>query len=152
SGLQPFNPDGSIKVSPAGARGIAQFMPATAAGLGINPDDPAQAIDGAARLMAQHVQRYGGDYAKALAAYNAGPGKVDQSGGVPPFAETQHYVGTILGGGPTAAPAVPGAAAASQPTQQAASVGGPVAINRTSQFQLGLSSADAMAACGPAAA
>ncbi len=68
-----FNPNA---VSPAGAIGIAQFMPRTAAGLGINPWNPYSALQGAARLMASYVKRYGGDYAKALAAYNAGSGRV----------------------------------------------------------------------------
>lgn len=60
-------------VSPAGALGIAQFIPATAASLGINPRDPIQSLSGAARLMASSLTQYNGDYAKALAAYNAGP-------------------------------------------------------------------------------
>ncbi len=68
-----FNPNA---VSPAGAIGIAQFMPRTAAGLGINPWNPYSALQGAARLMASYLKRYGGDYAKALAAYNAGSGRV----------------------------------------------------------------------------
>ena len=64
-----FNPNA---VSPAGAVGIAQFLPGTAAGLGLNPWDPTQALRGAARLMANYAHQYGGDYAKALAAYNGG--------------------------------------------------------------------------------
>jgi hypothetical protein len=80
-------------VSKAGARGIAQFMPATAAGMGINPDDPHQALDGAARLMASYVKKYG-NYSDALTAYNAGPGRVGR--GLP--AETQGYISNILGG------------------------------------------------------
>lgn len=83
--------------SPAGAVGLMQFMPGTAAGLGINPSDPAQAVDGAARLLSGYLKNYGGDVGKALAAYNAGPGAVAQYGGVPPFAETQNYVRTIMG-------------------------------------------------------
>jgi soluble lytic murein transglycosylase-like protein len=63
-------------VSPTGAIGIAQFMPATAASLGIDPYDPAQSLQGAAQLMAGYEQEYG-DVDKALAAYNAGPGTVD---------------------------------------------------------------------------
>ena len=87
----------------AGAIGIAQFMPATAASLGINPYNPTQALQGAARLMATYVRQYG-SYALALAAYNAGPGTVDSAlrgcGGawlqcVP--AETHSYVNVILG-------------------------------------------------------
>ena len=68
-----FNPNA---VSKAGAIGIAQFMPRTAKGLGINPWNPSASLKGAARLMASYVKRYGGDYAKALAAYNAGSGTV----------------------------------------------------------------------------
>jgi LysM repeat protein len=87
----------------AGAVGIAQFMPATAASLGINPYNPTQALQGAARLMATYVRQYG-SYALALAAYNAGPGTVNGAlrgcGGawlqcVP--AETHSYVNIILG-------------------------------------------------------
>jgi len=95
-----FNPRA---VSPAGAIGIAQFEPATAAGLGINPWDPVQSLQGAARLMASYVWQYG-DIAKALAAYNAGPGAVQRAinlGGSNwrvflPF-ETQNYIRIILG-------------------------------------------------------
>ncbi len=89
-----FNPKAR---SGAGAMGIAQFMPATAQGLGVDPTNPLASLDGAAKLMSQYVQKYAGDYSKALAAYNAGPGSVDRFGGVPPFAETQNYVKTILG-------------------------------------------------------
>jgi soluble lytic murein transglycosylase-like protein len=96
-----FNP---CALSPAGAQGIAQFMPATAAGLGINPWDPVAALRAAARLMASYRQQYQGDYAKALAAYNAGSGTVQQATSacgsqwqacVP--LETQHYIQMILG-------------------------------------------------------
>src|SRR5436309_3990497 len=68
-----FNPN---SVSPSGAVGIAQFLPSTAAGLGVNPWDPIQALRGAARLLANYAHNYGGDYAKALAAYNGGSGTV----------------------------------------------------------------------------
>ena len=96
-----FNP---YAISPAGAIGIAQFMPGTAAALGINPRDPVDALQGAARLMASYVNNYGGDYAKALAAYNAGPGTVAwavYAGGwnwraFLPY-ETQNYIRIILG-------------------------------------------------------
>jgi soluble lytic murein transglycosylase-like protein len=69
-----FNPNA---ISPAGAIGIAQFMPGTAADLGINPYDPVSSLRGAAGLMSHYVEWYGGNYAKALAAYNAGPGTVN---------------------------------------------------------------------------
>lgn len=83
-------------VSPAGAQGIAQFMPATAAGMGLrDPFDPAAAIPAAARLLAGHVRALG-SVPLALAAYNAGPGAVQRYGGIPPYPETQAYVARIL--------------------------------------------------------
>src|SRR5215208_872939 len=79
--------------SPAGARGLTQLMPATAAGLGVTDvTDPAQALDGGAKYLKQQLDTFGGDVTKALAAYNAGPGAVQRFGGVPPYAETQSYV------------------------------------------------------------
>src|SRR6266705_1933677 len=96
-----FNPN---SVSSAGAVGIAQFLPGTAAGLGINPWDPIQALRGAARLMANYAHQYGGDYAKALAAYNGGSGTlqyaVNNCGAnwlncLP--GETRHYIYVIMG-------------------------------------------------------
>jgi hypothetical protein len=87
-----FNPRA---VSPAGAQGLMQLMPSTAKGLGVNPFDPAQAVDGAARILSGNLQRFG-SLDKALAAYNAGPGAVQKYGGVPPYAETQGYVRRIL--------------------------------------------------------
>jgi soluble lytic murein transglycosylase-like protein len=87
-----FNPRA---VSPAGAQGLMQLMPSTAKGLGVNPFDPAQAVDGAARILSGNLQKFG-SLDKALAAYNAGPGAVQKYGGVPPYAETQGYVRRIL--------------------------------------------------------
>jgi cell wall-associated NlpC family hydrolase len=81
-------------VSPAGAQGLMQLMPSTASGLGVNPWDPAQAVRGAAQLLSDYLHRYG-SVPLALAAYNAGPGAVDQYGGVPPYRETQNYVAKI---------------------------------------------------------
>ena len=79
--------------SPAGAQGLTQLMPATAASLGVtNVHDPAQALEGGAKYLRQQLDRFGGDVARALAAYNAGPGAVERFGGVPPYAETQNYV------------------------------------------------------------
>lgn len=91
--------------SPAGATGIAQIMPATAKGWGVNPNDPKASLDAAARAMAKYIKSYKGDYAKALAAYNAGVGNVAKYGGVPPFAETQNYIKKILNGKSGQAPA-----------------------------------------------
>jgi cell wall-associated NlpC family hydrolase len=82
-------------VSSAGAEGIAQFMPATAAGMGIDPDDPTEAINGAAQLLGSYTRQFG-SYADALAAYDAGPSAVERYGGIPPYAETQASVPAIL--------------------------------------------------------
>jgi len=88
-----YNPNA---VSSAGAQGLMQFMPSTAAGMGINPLDPAQAIDGAARYLSTQ-QRDFGSLELALAAYNAGPGAVRRFGGIPPYAQTQAYVQKVMG-------------------------------------------------------
>jgi Transglycosylase SLT domain/D-alanyl-D-alanine carboxypeptidase len=89
-----FNP---FAQSPAGAQGIAQFMPGTAQSMGLeNPFDPEQAIDAQAHLMRDLLRRFG-SVPLALAAYNAGAGAVEQYGGIPPYAETRAYVAKILG-------------------------------------------------------
>ncbi len=90
-----FNPEA---LSPAGASGIAQMMPGTAAGLGVDPWDPHASLIAAAQLMRSYLDKYSGDWALALAAYNAGSGAVDQYGGIPPYEETRRYVASILGG------------------------------------------------------
>jgi soluble lytic murein transglycosylase-like protein len=86
--------------STAGAIGIAQFMPETAAGIGVDPYDPLDAIDGAAALLGEYVAayrgRYADPYAAALAAYNAGPLAVARYGGVPPYPETREYVALVF--------------------------------------------------------
>ena len=89
-----FNP---FARSPAGAQGIAQFMPGTAAAYGLrNPFDAAAAIDAQAHLMHDLLKQFG-SVPLALAAYNAGPGAVSACGCVPPYAETQAYVAKITG-------------------------------------------------------
>ena len=83
--------------SGAGAVGLTQLMPGTAASLGVtNPLDPAQSIDAGARYLRQQLDAFGGDVQKAPAAYNAGPGAVKRYGGVPPYAETQNYVRQVM--------------------------------------------------------
>jgi soluble lytic murein transglycosylase-like protein len=89
-----FRPD---VTSTAGAYGLTQLMPGTAAELGVDPSDPVQNLRGGARYLRQQLDRFG-DPALALAAYNAGPGNVRRYGGIPPFEETQNYVNRILGG------------------------------------------------------
>ncbi|SDI82138.1 Cell wall-associated hydrolase, NlpC family [Frankineae bacterium MT45] len=79
-------------MSKAGAVGLMQFMPSTAAGLGVNPLNPSSAIDGAGRMYAGLLSKYSGSVPLALAAYNAGSGAVDKYGGIPPYSETQNYV------------------------------------------------------------
>jgi peptidoglycan DL-endopeptidase CwlO len=84
-----YNPSA---VSSAGAQGLMQIMPSTAAGLGVNPLDPAQAVDGAARLLVSNLKQFNGSVELALAAYNAGAGAVKKYGGIPPYSETRAYV------------------------------------------------------------
>jgi soluble lytic murein transglycosylase-like protein len=83
-------------VSPAGAHGLAQLMPATAQAMGVNADDPIANLEGGARYLRAQLDRFGGDLEKALAAYNAGPERVTRAGGVPEIAETRRYVAAIM--------------------------------------------------------
>jgi soluble lytic murein transglycosylase-like protein len=83
-------------VSPVGARGLAQLMPATARQMGVNADDPHANLEGGVRYLRMQLDAFGGDIEKALAAYNAGPGRVQKAGGIPAIRETQDYVAAIL--------------------------------------------------------
>lgn len=90
SGWNPY------AVSHAGATGLAQLMPGTAAKLGVDASDPHQNLDGGARYLAMMYSKFG-TWRLALAAYNAGPAAVEKHGGIPPYAETKNYVKAILG-------------------------------------------------------
>jgi soluble lytic murein transglycosylase-like protein len=89
-------------VSPAGARGLGQLMPGTAAGLGVDPDDAEANLHGTVTHLAGLLARYRRlppqeRYARAIAAYNAGAGAVDRYGGIPPYAETRLEVRRVIG-------------------------------------------------------
>ncbi|HEY1265310.1 MAG TPA: lytic transglycosylase domain-containing protein, partial [Terriglobales bacterium] len=87
----------SHAISPKGAQGLMQLMPQTAAKLGVNNSfDPSSNVDGGTKYLRELLERYNFDLVKALAAYNAGPHRVEQYGGVPPYRETQAYVARIV--------------------------------------------------------
>lgn len=88
-----FRPDA---VSPKGALGVMQLMPATARALEADPHDTAQNIDAGARLLRELLIKYDGDVVKALSAYNAGSGAVDRYRGMPPYTETRDYVDKVI--------------------------------------------------------
>lgn len=83
-------------VSQAGAIGVMQLMPDTAASLGVDPYNKQQNVEGGAKYLRQMLDTFGGDLKKAVAAYNAGPGAVKAYGGIPPYKETQNYVNKVL--------------------------------------------------------
>jgi len=83
-------------VSPRGARGLAQLMPGTARALGADPADPVANVAAGARYLHLLIAHFGGNLELALAAYNAGPGRVDRAGRVPAIAETRRYVAAIM--------------------------------------------------------
>ena len=83
-------------VSSAGAIGVMQLMPDTAASLGVNPYDMTENVEGGTKYLRELLDTFGGNVRKAVAAYNAGPNAVKAYGGVPPYAETQNYVSKVL--------------------------------------------------------
>ena len=83
-------------ISPVGARGLTQLMPGTAREMGVNPDDPLANLEGGARYLRMQLDTFSGDIELALAAYNAGPGRVKKARGIPRIRETQDYVAKIL--------------------------------------------------------
>lgn len=85
-----------LAVSPVGARGLTQLMPGTAAQMGVNAGDPMANLEGGARYLRMQLDAFGGDIEKALAAYNAGPGRVQKAGGIPNIRETRAYVASIM--------------------------------------------------------
>lgn len=83
-------------VSPVGARGLTQLMPGTARMMGVDPGDPHANLEGGAKYLRLQLDAFKGDIEKALAAYNAGPGRVIAAGGIPAISETRNYVAAIM--------------------------------------------------------
>ena len=123
-----YNP---TAVSPKGAQGLMQLIPATARRFGVSDAfDPADNIQGGAKYLRYLLDLYGGDYPLALAAYNAGEGAVAKYGTVPPYAETQNYLRLVAHQLREAAPAV-----AEKPQPPAAAVPAPVRVDDTTHVQ-----------------
>jgi hypothetical protein len=111
-------------VSPKGAQGLMQLMPGTASQLGVpNPFDPQANVEGGAKYLRELLERYNFDLVKALAAYNAGPLRVEQFGGVPPYHETRAYVARVVRDFNKKKAAQEKASAASASSQKAAASG-----------------------------
>lgn len=109
SGGQHYGPNGQVLTSPKGALGVMQLMPGTAKEMGVDPTDPAQNVRGGVGYLKRQLDTFH-DPRLAMAAYNAGPGAVQRHGGVPPYAETQAYVGQQPGV-PASSPGVQAATA-----------------------------------------
>ncbi len=97
SAMRHTNDDGSVRTSDQGAMGIMQVMPATGASLGLsNLADLETNIHAGIKYLSLMQKRFAGDVVKTVAAYNAGPGAVEEHGGIPPYPETRNYVQVVL--------------------------------------------------------